>query len=317
MSLATRIGRPAGTAPLEKVAIRLLLVEDSTEDAKLVTRQLSRCANPVFATTLVRSLSEALAHAPRGEHDIVLLDLSLADSMGVSALHELVLAAPHTPIVVLTGADELSSAVHAIRHGAQDYLVKSDTNAGQLARSIRMAIERKAFEAELAKRANFDQLTGLVNRTLFCDRLLHALARARRNQTRVALLYADLDGFKAVNDTFGHAAGDEVLRLVAERLRCAVRECETIARLGGDEFTILLEPLHHALPAIRAAERLLAAFSAPLPIAGEDVRITLSIGLALFPEHAVDADALLCRADVAMFSAKRTGGNQVRVVEDQ
>ncbi len=304
-------GGPAGSA-----AIHVLLVEDSAADAELVARQLSKCAEPPFTITCAQSVSAALPIAQCGAHDVVLLDLALSDSIGLAGLREIALAVPRTPIVVLTGADEFPLAVHAIQYGAQDYLVKGDTSAGQLARALRMAIERKSCSAQLAERANFDQLTGLVNRALFRDRLAHALARAKRDHVHAALLYVDLDRFKVINDTLGHSAGDEVLRLVAERFRSAVRECETIARLGGDEFAILLESLHDALPAARAAERILAAFRAPLSIAGEAVRVTLSIGMAFFPDHAENAEALLCSADAAMFRAKRAGSNNVHVFDD-
>lgn len=266
--------------------------------------------------TRAETLSAALPIVLRGDYDAVLLDLSLPDSAGLAGLRDLALAVPRTAILILTGFDDEATAVEAMRRGAQDYLIKGTGTAAHLARSIRMAIERKSFEARLAERANFDQLTGLVNRTLFSDRLAHALSRAKRRRERAALLFIDLDGFKAINDTLGHAAGDEVLRLVSQRFRAAVRESETIARIGGDEFTVLVEALPDAAAAVKAAERILEALHAPLSVAGSEVRITPSIGIALFPEHARDGDALIRQADVAMFWAKKAGRNRVRLFDD-
>ena len=304
--------QPGGAAAAGKASIRILLVEGGCEDAELVGRLLGQCAEPRFEITRAPTFAAALPIAQRGDHAAVLLDLSVPDSVDFAHLRELALSVPHTAIVILTGLDRQSVAVQAIRHGAQDYLVKGNATSGDLARSIQMAIERKSFEAQLAERANFDSLTGLVSRTLFQDRLAHAVARARRTDERAGLLFIDLDGFKAVNDALGHAAGDEVLRLVAARFRVAVRESDTLARFGGDEFTILIEPLAGAAAAARVAERVLAALRGPLAVAEQEVCVTPSIGVAMFPDHAGEADALLRAADAAMYRAKKSGKNNVQ-----
>ncbi len=290
--------------------IQVLLVEDNSVDAEFVQWLLARCGTACFQVTRVESLSAALPIVQNVRCDVVLLDLSLPDSLGFASLREFALAAPFTPIVVLTGLDEESAVLQAIGHGAQDYLVKGRNDMRLLSRSMRCAIERKAFEARLAERAHYDPLTGLANRTLFNDRLVHALARARRVSQRVGLMFIDLDGFKAINDTMGHQIGDQVLKLIAERLRCSVRESETIARFGGDEFTILIEPLEDAVAAAATtAERILDGLQTPLSVASTEVRVTPSIGIALFPDHAKDADTLLRHADAAMFRAKSLGRN--------
>lgn len=289
-------------------------MEDNPGDARLVRIALSDRSDPRFEVTHAETLAAALPIALRGGCDAALLDLSLPDSAGFAGLRDLALAVPQTPILILSGLDDEATAVQAMRHGAQDYLVKGPSPG--LARVIRMAIERKAFESGLAERANFDQLTGLVNRTLFRDRLAHALARARRRGERVALLFIDLDGFKPINDTLGHAAGDEVLRLAAGRFRAAVRESETVARIGGDEFTILVETLPEPLAALSVAERMVAALHAPLRVLDRDVRVTASIGIAVFPDHAEEPEALLRHADTAMFWAKKAGRNNARIFSD-
>ena len=292
--------------------LRILLVEDNDADAGLARRALEGCDGAHVEIERATTLGSALPLAQRSEPAAIVLDLSLPDAAGFGGLKELALSLPHSAIVVLTGRHDRSAALEAIRHGAQDYLLKSQAAWDVLPQAIRMAIERKAFEAELARRANFDSLTGLASRTLFQDRLDHALVRARRTGERAGLLFIDLDGFKSINDTLGHAAGDEVLRLVAGRFKAAVRESETIARYGGDEFCILVDPLSSTTAAAKVAERVMAALGAPLEVSGREIRVTPSIGIAVFPDDAGDASGLVRAADAAMFRAKASGKNGVR-----
>jgi diguanylate cyclase (GGDEF)-like protein len=303
--------RGENTLDLER--IRVLIVEDDMHDAELITRVLSRGAEPPCEYAHVQRLSAAIPLAQGSGFDVVLLDLSLPDSLGLASLQELALAAPRMPIVVLTGLEEASLGVQAIRSGAQDYLVKGASDPLQLHRALRYAIERKAVEKRLAERAHFDQLTGLVNRSLFQDRLEHSIARAKRAKACIGLMFVDLDGFKAINDSLGHAVGDEVLLSVADQLRCSVRESESVARLGGDEFTVLLDPVQDAACAAVAAERILKAMQTPLMVSGRNVNVTASIGIALFPDHACDAGSLLQHADAAMFLAKGLGKNRFHI----
>jgi two-component system, cell cycle response regulator len=294
---------------LEPESIHILLVEDSASDAELVQRLLAPCRNPSFQLTRVASLAAALPMAQQGGCDIVMLDLSLPDSLGLASLRELALAVPRMPIVVWTGLDDGAAATEAMRHGAQDYLVKGRHDAALLGRSLRCALERKAFEAHLADLAYYDQLTGLVNRTLFNDRLSHGLARARRAGRRIALMFLDLDEFKTINDTLGHEAGDNVLQLVAGQLLSAVRQTETVSRFGGDEFSILIEPFDDVATATTVAERILGKLQVPVSLSGQEIRVSSSIGIALFPDHANDEKTLLRHADAAMFRAKCLGRN--------
>ena len=294
---------------MEPESIHVLLIEDNATDAELVERLLASCAQPRFEVLRAASLAAALPIAQGERCDVVMLDLSLPDSLGLVSLRELALAVPQMPIVVWTGLDDEASAIEAMRHGAQDYLVKGRHDGALLGRSLRCAIQRKTFDAHLARLAYYDQLTGLVNRTLFNDRLSHALARAKRAGRRVALMFIDLDEFKTVNDTLGHDAGDNVLQKVAEQLRGSVRQNETVSRLGGDEFTILLEPVDGAAGATTVAERIIGRMQTPVSLSGEQIRITSSIGIALFPDDASDGSTLLRHADAAMFRAKCLGRN--------
>jgi len=169
--------------------------------------------------------------------------------------------------------------------------------------------ERMDSERRLSYLAHHDTLTGLPNRALMFDRLGHALARANRQHTLVALLFMDIDRFKTINDSLGHQAGDELLVAVAKRLDSSVRRSDSIARLGGDEFVAILEDIRHNDEPVHVATSILAAIAEPLLLAGQEVSVSSSMGIALYPEDAGDANALLQCADTAMYRAKAEGGN--------
>lgn len=165
----------------------------------------------------------------------------------------------------------------------------------------------------LARLALYDVLTELPNRALFADRLDQALVRATRSNSLVSLLFIDLDGFKPVNDSFGHAAGDLLLKAVAHRLLTCVRGTDTVSRHGGDEFIILLTDLDDANCAAVCAGKVKAALAAPFAMGPLEVQITASIGIATFPAHAADGAALLKCADAAMYQAKAAGRNNYQL----
>ncbi|MGZ4619241.1 MAG: diguanylate cyclase domain-containing protein [Frankiaceae bacterium] len=172
---------------------------------------------------------------------------------------------------------------------------------------IRDDTARREAENQLVQLALFDPLTGLPNRATLHDRLAHALARRQRDTGTVALLFCDLDEFKQVNDTLGHASGDELLRIVAGRLARAIRPADTIGRFGGDEFLVLCEGLPDPDEAVHIAERLQAALLPRLTVAGTDLTVTASIGIAFAQDTHVEADQLLENADLAMYRAKAHG----------
>ncbi len=171
--------------------------------------------------------------------------------------------------------------------------------------------EQMLAEERIQRVAHHDSLTGLPNRLLFNDRLGQAIGAAKRNATRFALLYLDLDRFKPVNDTLGHVAGDELLQAVAARIRRQVRESDTVARVGGDEFTVILADIGARGEAETVAGKIVAALAAPclLGEGRQSVNIGTSIGIAVYPEDALDADGLVKAADAAMYDAKKTGGS--------
>jgi diguanylate cyclase (GGDEF)-like protein len=159
--------------------------------------------------------------------------------------------------------------------------------------------------AEVSRAAELDSLTQLPNRVLFLDRLGTAIAAARRNGTRLALQFLDLDNFKPINDTFGHAVGDEVLKLVAQRLRASIREVDTVCRYGGDEFVILHTEVSRPSDAGLIATKVLEALGAPSQVGDHTLNLTASVGISIYPDDGEDADTLMRAADVAMYYAKR------------
>ncbi|MFQ6592429.1 MULTISPECIES: diguanylate cyclase domain-containing protein [Pseudomonas] len=186
---------------------------------------------------------------------------------------------------------------------------------------VRDITEEKAWAHQLHRLAHHDPLTGLPNRLTFEERLESALALARHNHNRVALVFIDLNGFKAINDNLGHAAGDQVLKTTATRLYETLRNSDSVARLGGDEFVTVFEGLSaERSPEDEAgmiAQRLLASLDAPISLGNTQQVVGVSLGIALFPDHAQTRDQLIHVADLAMYEAKRSGDNQYRLGQAQ
>jgi diguanylate cyclase (GGDEF)-like protein/PAS domain S-box-containing protein len=177
---------------------------------------------------------------------------------------------------------------------------------------VRDITERKSWENRIYTLAYTDSLTGLPNRLLLRDRLEHAIAAAQRNRTLVGVLFFDLDHFKAINDSYGHHMGDELLREIAARTTGCVREIDTVSRLGGDEFVLVLPELRDSADAGAVARKLMAALSQPYHIDGHDLSITPTLGISIYPKDGTDADMLLRNADTAMYHAKESGKNDFR-----
>ena len=175
--------------------------------------------------------------------------------------------------------------------------------------------ERMAAARHLERKAHYDALTGLPNRSLLHDRLHQAIQRAQRQGRLVAVQFVDLDRFKHINDTFGHATGDRILIEAARRLRGCLRATDTVARLGGDEFVLVQEDLEHADMAEQVARKVLDTFSAHFPVGHHDLCVNVSLGIALYPVDGIAPDALLMRADLAMYRAKEAGRNSFRFSE--
>ncbi len=183
----------------------------------------------------------------------------------------------------------------------------SDPTVEGIVLTMRDVSERKGLEEELKHQAFHDALSGLANRALFRDRLEHGLARAARSRSSLAVLFLDLDDFKLVNDSLGHAAGDDLLVAVARRLSTSLRSGDTAARFGGDEFAVLLEEIAGPQEACEVAERIIAELRVPLAIEDREVQVHASIGIAFSLAGTEDPAELLQAADVAMYAAKGRG----------
>lgn len=192
---------------------------------------------------------------------------------------------------------------------AADYPKELLQPAGRLAG---MALDHAALTERLAHQAQYDALTDLPNRTLFLDRLNQGIHHAARHGKQLAVLLLDLDGFKRVNDSLGHAAGDEILKQVSKRFSAVVRKADTLARLGGDEFLVLVTSLQDPRGALRLAHLMIEAMKAPFRIGGHELHLSTSVGLSFFPADAEDGETLLSHADAAMYRAKALGRNNLQ-----
>ncbi len=205
-------------------------------------------------------------------------------------------------------ADERLAAILSVGYGEAPRLDARLAGHGtDCARRLGMAMSRGARAEHLYRQAHFDALTQLPNRLLFRDRLEQALAEANTSASRGALLYIDLDHFKKVNDTLGHAAGDQLLAIVAQRLRAAVKEGDTVARLAGDEFTVILQQVLDPGAAKQVAQRLIDSLQLPVNLRGREHQVQASIGITLFPDDGANIDDLMRNADLAMYRAKDQG----------
>ncbi len=181
---------------------------------------------------------------------------------------------------------------------------------------VRLEETLRQSETRMSHLARHDPLTGLPNRILLLERIDRAMARARRSGGMAAVLFLDLDGFKQINDTGGHTAGDHALRIVAERLRSCSRETDTVARAGGDEFAFVLEQVANPQQVATVARKILDNLDPAIELDGQKVRLGGSIGASLFPNHGDDANTLLGRADAAMYTVKAEGGNGYALFEE-
>ena len=306
-----RRGSTIPTRGAADVIVRVLAVEGAG-GAHPARTLLARAPGRRFEVAEAREVEEAVAWLSEHHADCVLLDLALG---GLEGLDRLRAAALDAPVLVLSGPDGEHLGIPAISRGAQDHLVREQVDARGLARAIDHAIERSRTQAQIAHQALHDPLTGLANRALFEDRLRQATARVRRHGNCVAVLFCDLDRFKVVNDTFGHAAGDDLLVAVAERIAGVLRTQDTAARIGGDEFAVLCEDVNGTHHALAIAERLLAELRAPFP-GVDDIPISASVGLAIAQEGTERPEALLREADSAMYRAKERGGGVAELFDD-
>jgi diguanylate cyclase (GGDEF)-like protein len=303
--------------PFDGIPIRLLLVDDSEEDYRRTCALLGAARHVTFAIEWAQSARHAMMQLAAGAYDVCVIDQCLTDGEGLDLVRAARDRGLQTPIIMLTGCSTLELDFAAMALGVSDFLDKSRIDATLLARTIRYALARHRQAERLNRLAQYDELTGLANRSLFQDRLARALAWARRHDRLVAVMVLDLNGFKAVNDRLGHSAGDRLLNIMARRLSERLRETDTVARLGGDEFALLIENLAKPEHAALVARKLLDTVAPAVELDEEQVSVTASLGVALYPADGRDAAELVRQADRAMYRAKAEGGNLCRFSSDQ
>jgi diguanylate cyclase (GGDEF)-like protein len=295
--------------------IRVLMLDDNEEDYEITRRQLAEIRRERYELDWVEEYDDALTAMANNSYDVYIIDYLLGPRTGLDILREAIQRGCVKPIIILTGVEDWVVDNNVMEAGAADYLVKGEITPEVLERSIRYSIQQARMAQRLYHMAHHDQLTGLANRALFWDRLEHLLKVARRTRQIVGVAYLDLDGFKKVNDDMGHNAGDELLKIVAERLVESMRDSDTISRFGGDEFVVLAENMPERSHAAIVGRKIVDVISQPITIDGKVVDVSASVGSALFPDGGDCADDLIKNADSAMYEAKNGGKNQFAIFE--
>ncbi len=298
-------------------AIRILLVDEEQSEYLLLAQLAASIRYRRHLVSWCDHFDSALSTMLSGEYDVILLDCQRQPERARKLLKAAISGGCLVPIVVMS--NELDAVVDrtAIPDGAADYLIKGQIDAQLLERCLRYAIERKHSEHQLAHQSQHDPLTGLPNRLLFRDRLEHALERAGRQSGKIALLHLDLDGFRRVNESFGHAAGDRLVQAMAQRLDGCVRKTDSLARIGGDEFTIVLEDVRGLPDVVAVANKVVEALGQSYLLGESPLVLATSIGIAVFPEAGTTCDALMRNAELARQKAKRLRGSHYHFYTEQ
>ena len=292
--------------------LRVLLIDSDEHDGSRSDAGLRQRLGDRVHVTRAHSLAQSIRELMETAFDAVVVELSVPDSSGIATLAGVRGAAPTVPVVVYSRELDDATAIRALRAGAHECLAKGDMPADTLARTLGFAIERQrrlatleAARVEAAHRATHDPLTGLANRDLFLDQLDRALAFGSRYNSKTGLLFVDLDGFKVINDTMGHAKGDALLRAVSARLLACVRRSDAVARLGGDEFVVLLPDVTSRRDVSHVKETILESLQAAVELTADEALIVeASIGSAMSPLDGTTAQELLDAADCDMYREK-------------
>ncbi|MEZ5824729.1 MAG: diguanylate cyclase [Geminicoccaceae bacterium] len=289
----------------QPITVRVLVVDDDEDEFRLTRQLLSRALDTRFESEWASGADQALSRLRQSAFDIVLVDYRMPRLSGLDFARKAQALGYRLPIILMSGSPDENTEYDALEMGLADYLDKEELDVGRLERRIRFALARENGLGRLGYLCHFDELTGLANRTLLNDRFARALAGSRRNRTRAAIIVVDLNRFKPINDSFGHAAGDRVLKTVAERMVRSMRETDTVARIGGDEFALIVDDLQGADDAVIVGMKIIETIGQPVFFEGKPIDVSAAVGISIYPDDAEDAETLLQLADIAMYRAKR------------
>ncbi len=295
----------------------ILIVDDQEANVLLLESILQETGYRNIAST--RDPHSVCALHRVNHYDLILLDLQMPDMDGFQVMEGLkdIETDGYLPVLVITA--QPGHKLRALTAGAKDFITKPFDLLEVQSRihnmlEVRLLYKQlEQYSHALESMAMHDSLTGLPNRRLLMDRLSLAIAHAHRNTGAMAVMYLDLDGFKQVNDSLGHDAGDMLLKMVADRLMAVVRQEDTVARMGGDEFVINLWEISDPDAVAKRVSKVIEAVSQPYRIQGRDVAVTVSVGIGIYPMHGTDAETLMKSADLALYEAKHTGKNDYRI----
>ena len=295
-----------------------ILVVDDLETNVFLLEQMLR-ESGYRCVTSTRDPHAVCALHRDNQYDLILLDLQMPSMDGFQVMEGLkeIETDGYLPVLAITA--QPGHKLRALTAGAKDFIAKPFDLMEARMRIHNMLEVRLLYKQleqygrALESMAMHDALTGLPNRRLLTDRLSSSIAHAHRNKSAMAVMYLDLDGFKQINDSLGHDAGDMLLKMVADRLVAAVRQEDTVARMGGDEFVIGLWEISDAEGVARLVSKVIQAVSQPYLIQGRDVSITASVGVGMYPLHGEDVEALMKSADLALYEAKHAGKNKYRI----
>ncbi|MFE8071180.1 bifunctional diguanylate cyclase/phosphodiesterase [Marinobacteraceae bacterium S3BR75-40.1] len=279
-----------------------LWLKDLLGQTRWLDLSFTWCPDPYDCEDLMQQVS----------FDAVLWECHEADGAAQAFLQYLDLTSVGSPIIVIGPEPEGSRCAFFLRAGAHDYLCKGTLDAWSLLRALRGALYRNEAREDFGDRAADAIASGIINRDLFFDRLSRSLLRAERQHLTVGLLHLNLDGFRAINETLGYLMADRLILRVAERLRQVLRKSDSLMRIAGDEFAIVLESVEDSLAATHVVRKILEVLLTPFELDGHSVPVTVSIGVALYPEAGETPEQLLRQANRAMFEAKRESGNSYR-----
>lgn len=299
----------------------VVMIVDDDESTRMIANEF--LSQSGFRVVEAGDGLEALNQITNINPDLLLLDVEMPGMNGFDLCRELRASQQfaYLPILMLTGLDNNESIDLAYDAGATDFAAKP-VNWTLLCHRLKYMLRSSMAEQKIHKLAFYDSLTGLANRTLFKDRLLDAVRNAKANSSLIAVIYFDLDDFKRVNDIFGHAIGDKLLKEIGQRISARVASADlvgssvfqhmTVARMGGDEFTLLLDKLDSEETAIKVAESLMGIFAEPFVLNGNTLFSSPSVGISMFPRDGQSGETLMVNADMAMYEAKNIGKNVYR-----